>query len=70
MAGLIKVEKLDRASNGRIVATLDVRTSMGQMMYPMQFDDQGSMSANERQAFLELKQHLEEALALVQHQLG
>jgi hypothetical protein len=43
---------------------------MGQMMYPMQFDDQGSMSANERQAFLELKQHLEEALALVQHQLG
>jgi hypothetical protein len=70
MAGLIKVEKFDRESNGGIVVTLDVRTSMGQMLYPMRFGDQGSMSANERKALLELQTHLEEALALVQDQLG
>jgi hypothetical protein len=71
MAGLIRVEKFERASGGEVIATLDVRTaSKGQFSYPMRFGDQGSMSANERQALLELKKHLEEALELVQHQLG
>jgi hypothetical protein len=37
---------------------------------PDAVSDQGSMSANERQAFLELQKHLEEALKLARHQFG
>lgn len=69
MAGLIRVEKFERAMNG-VIVTFDVRTSAGKMEYPVQIADQGSMSANERQALLELQTLLEEALDLVRHQLG
>jgi hypothetical protein len=63
MAGVIKVEKFERDEmGGGVMVTLDVRTPSGQFSYPMRFPDQGSMSTNERQAFLELQKHLEEAL--------
>jgi hypothetical protein len=71
MAGLIKVEKFERDEmGGGVIVTLDVRTAQGQFPFPMRFPDQGSMSRNEAQAFLELHKHLEEALELVRHQLG
>lgn len=71
MAGVVKVEKFERDEIGGAVAvTLEVQTPTGQFTYPMRFPDQGSMSANERQAFLELQKHLEEALELIRHQLG
>jgi hypothetical protein len=71
MAGVVKVEKFERDELGGAVAvTLEVRTPAGQFTYPMRFPDQGSMNANERQAFLELQKHLEEALEVIRQQLG
>jgi hypothetical protein len=71
MAGTVRVEKFERDEiGGDVTVAVEVQTLTAQFTYPMRFPDKGSMSANERQAFLELQKHLEEALELVRHQLG
>ena len=68
--GLIRVMKIDSTRGSKVHVDIEVRTSVGEITFPIQIDDQGSSSNNERQAFLELQALLEEALELVQHQLG
>jgi hypothetical protein len=71
MAGSVKVEKFERDEiGGSVTVAVEIQTLTAQFTYPMRFPDKGSMTANERQAFLELQKHLEEALELVRHQLG
>jgi len=42
---------------------LEARTSMGPFTFPFAFEDQGSTTANEKQAYRELRIVLQEALA-------
>jgi hypothetical protein len=68
--GSIRVLKIDRLMQNRVRVDIEVRTSVGRFTFPVDIDDRGSASKNEREAFLELQTLLEEALELVQHQIG
>jgi len=68
--GSIRVLKIDRLMQNRVRVDIEVRTSVGRFSFPVDVDDHGSAGNNEREAFLELHTLLEEALELVQHQLG
>jgi hypothetical protein len=57
----IKVQEINRQLNQRVEVVLDVRTSMGKIILPFKFDDQGSDEANEKHAHRELRQWLKEA---------
>jgi hypothetical protein len=49
-----------------VIVSLDVRTSTGKFTFPFEFEDHGSVTANEAQARRELRTFLQEAL----HALG
>lgn len=68
--GLIRVLKIERGMQSKVRVDIEVMTSVGRMDFPIDLDDQGSASLNEREAYLELQKLLEESLALVRHQLG
>ena len=57
----IAVESTRRGMNGTVEVRLDVRTSMGKIIVPLKFPDQGSPAANEKQAYHELRVWLQEA---------
>jgi hypothetical protein len=58
MAGSVKVEKFERDEiGGSVTVAVEIQTLTAQFTYPMRFPDKGSMSANERQACLELQKH-------------
>jgi hypothetical protein len=61
----IKTESIepDRVHLGNsMVVRLHVQTSTGRFTFPFTVEDQGSMSANEKQALRELRTFLQEAL--------
>jgi len=65
----ITVDGIQREMNRQVEVRLDVRTSMGKIIVPLKFDDQGSAAANEKHAYVELRVWLQEALqALDAHQ--
>ena len=49
--GTIKVMKMDRAADSRMVITFDVQTSLGEFPFDIMIVDQGSMGANETKVF-------------------
>ncbi len=53
--GTIKVMKMDRAANSRMVITFDVQTSLGEFPFDIMIVDQGSMGANETQGLREFQ---------------
>jgi hypothetical protein len=58
----IAVDSTTREMNGMVEVKLDVRTSMGKIIVPFKFADQGSSAANEKHAYAELRVWLQEAL--------
>jgi hypothetical protein len=62
----IKVEGIKQAMNGAVEVNLDIRTTMGKLVVPLRFEDQGSAAANEKRAYQELRVWLQEALQAVE----
>jgi hypothetical protein len=58
----IKVESIERKMNASVEVKLDVRTSVGQLIVPLRFGDQGSAAENEKNALREFRTWLQEAL--------
>jgi hypothetical protein len=70
MAGMIRVDKIERSMGSKVVVKFDVRTSVGQLPIEMTVDDFGSSGENEKQAPIELRKLFEEALDMVRNKLG
>jgi hypothetical protein len=70
MAGLIRVDKIERTMGSKVVVNFDVHTSVGRLPIEMKVDDYGSSGENEKQALLEVQKLLEEALDMVRNKLG
>jgi hypothetical protein len=65
----IKVANIEKQMGGAVEVKLDVRTKMGKLTVPMNFSDRGSAAENEKQAFQEFREWLQEALqALEAHE--
>jgi hypothetical protein len=70
MAGMIRVDKIERQMGSKVLVRFDVRTSIGQLPIEMIVDDRGSSGENEKQALLEVQTLLQEALEMVQNKIG
>jgi hypothetical protein len=69
MAGSIRVNKMERDMGSKVVVNFDVHTSVGRLPIEMKVDDYGSAGENEKQALLEVRTMLEEALEMARNRL-
>lgn len=70
MAGYVRVDKIERSMGSKVLVKFDVQTSVGALPIERTVDDFGSSGENEKQALLEVRKLLEEALDMVSNKLG
>jgi hypothetical protein len=58
----MKMDSIETLMNGQVEVKLDVRTSVGKLIVPFKFEDQGSAAENEKRAIHEFGVWLHEAL--------